>query len=284
MNTELKGYSGCKIFLLENENEKFVRKISKNYDYNRRLEKQFTKQINFKESKEIKAPKILEKGFTNGLFYFDMEYIDAKPYSEIIFELDNDQIKNNLNLLVNNLSINKIKKINNTNKIFNKNFDFMKENFNKRGNKSKIFNKAILKLRNFNWEKIPCSDCHGDLTLQNIIPKDNKIYLIDFFDPAYSSWMVDIARILQDLDFKWSYLNTKLTNNQNQKLLFARNILMEKLLILDNHQEIFESIYNIMLNNITNILSHLRDQKTFDFANNIIEKLLLTLSTNKYTQ
>lgn len=110
MNTELKGYSGCKIFLLENENEKFVRKISKNYDYNRRLEKQFTKQINFKESKEIKAPKILEKGFTNGLFYFDMEYIDAKPYSEIIFELDNDQIKNNLNLLVNNLSINKIKK------------------------------------------------------------------------------------------------------------------------------------------------------------------------------
>ena len=46
--------------------------------------------------------------------------------------------------------------------------------------------------------------CHGDLTFENIIVKNKKIYLIDFLDSYINSPLIDISKLQQDLILNWS--------------------------------------------------------------------------------
>ena len=46
--------------------------------------------------------------------------------------------------------------------------------------------------------------CHGDLTFENIIINNNKVYLIDFLDSYVDSPIIDISKIKQDLILNWS--------------------------------------------------------------------------------
>lgn len=75
----LGGHSGCQIFLMEDDDgQVFVRKISKDVDYNERLEVQSKKQASF-SGDPIRAPRVLDHGYTDdGLFFFDMEYGNYK--------------------------------------------------------------------------------------------------------------------------------------------------------------------------------------------------------------
>lgn len=52
----------------------------------------------------------------------------------------------------------------------------------------------------------PNSPCHGDFTLNNMIfdNVNNSIVLIDFLDTYMSSYLIDIAKIKQDLVYGWS--------------------------------------------------------------------------------
>lgn len=53
----------------------------------------------------------------------------------------------------------------------------------------------------------PYSSCHGDFTLSNIIynKANKKLVLIDFLDTYISSFLIDIAKIKQDLVYGWSF-------------------------------------------------------------------------------
>ena len=81
---ELKGYSGCKIFIVENADARFVRKFSSDEKYNERLQAQCTKQA---QCSFAKVPKVLNSGTLNGLFYFDMEYMRGKLLSEHLLQV-----------------------------------------------------------------------------------------------------------------------------------------------------------------------------------------------------
>ena len=60
----LGGHSGCQIYLIEDDDGKtFVRKISKDEDYNERLKAQSEKQASFK-GEPVKAPVVLKQGYT----------------------------------------------------------------------------------------------------------------------------------------------------------------------------------------------------------------------------
>ena len=89
----LGGHSGCKILLYDDGIKSFIRKISKSKDYNDRLLKQCSKQANF-VNPFIKAPKIIKSGIDeDGLFYFDMEYIQGVTLSEYIKGIEISKIK-----------------------------------------------------------------------------------------------------------------------------------------------------------------------------------------------
>jgi len=194
---ELYGHSGCKVSLTKSkgkyEEDLFVRKISKDKEYNLRLEKQFFKQNSFNH-RDIKSPRIYSSGFCGGLFYFDMEYIEGRPFHDFIASHHpNDSIKilntifniykSTLYPLVDERVKSKIKSLNST-----------------------PSNETLLDYcSDFDWSGMSVSNCHGDLSLENIIIKNNKIYLIDFLDSFVDSRFIDISKVFVDLMFGWSW-------------------------------------------------------------------------------
>lgn len=52
----------------------------------------------------------------------------------------------------------------------------------------------------------PCGDCHGDLTLSNVLfsVERNQIGLIDFLDTFVETPLVDIIKLRQDSRFHWT--------------------------------------------------------------------------------
>ena len=60
-------------------------------------------------------------------------------------------------------------------------------------------------------KKLPTSNYHGDLTLENIIHKTgDDFYMIDAVTVEYDSYIFDIAKLRQDLECKWFLRNTDL--------------------------------------------------------------------------
>jgi thiamine kinase-like enzyme len=47
--------------------------------------------------------------------------------------------------------------------------------------------------------------CHGDMTLSNMIFKDDDVYLIDFLDSYIESPTMDLIKLRQDTHLHWSF-------------------------------------------------------------------------------
>jgi thiamine kinase-like enzyme len=214
---KLEGHSGCNLSFLNNNGKSIIRKISKDVNYNQRLENQCKKQYNFNH-KIIKTPKIIEFGLNNeNLFYFDMEYVNGFKFNEYI----------------------KFKKFTQIVDIFSKIIDFIFENFT--NNNLNYSNQIITKIDSItktnlidnhiieqleSYSKIPCNNgyCHGDLTFENIIISNDQIYLIDFLDSYIESPIIDISKLLQEFDLNWSNRNAESDN----AISLIRNIFLKR--------------------------------------------------------
>ena len=59
-------------------------------------------------------------------------------------------------------------------------------------------------LARMEWPLLPEGQCHGDLTLENIlVDGDGRVWLIDFDAPDLSSYWLDLAKLYQDLSGHW---------------------------------------------------------------------------------
>lgn len=270
----LKGHSGCKIELIKDENKFIVRKSAGSTDYNRRLKKQLIKQKMF-SLQNIYTPKIYYFGKNEeDLFYFDMEYVSGKTFAEYLPQLSTDEIENYIKCIFDNIYLQNKENNSFAQKIFMQKIIALESKINCYDNLTSPF--AILK--KYDWSKISKSFCHGDLTLENIlITYDKKIYLIDFLDSFYNSWIIDIAKILQDVDLKWSYRNYNLTTNQALRLEIAKIALIDKILGLENGKDLLLSIYHTLLLNIIRIYPYTNDEQTFIYLNNAVDKLLINI-------
>lgn len=268
---DLDGHSGCIISLYQNDNlDIFIRKKSFSFEYNRRLKIQFIKQKKYNINK-AKTPYILGCGYENNLFYFDMEYVPSKTFAEYINIIKIPDLIDYIRLLFNSLDIKKSIKDSNVARIFRKKIYELSLQI---PNKSLIFTNAFKLLNTTNWEFVSKSNCHGDLTLENIlISSDNKLFLIDFLDSFYNSWMIDMAKIFQDIECGWSFRNMKNDTNRELRLLIAKETLTEMILTLNNGVEILSSVYNILLLNLLRIVPYTKDKNTLDFLNNSILKI-----------
>lgn len=206
---------------------KFYKKVSysKNIQKNRTL-KQIEKQ-NFWTKDKLSKPffsipikyKIYKKNIT-----ISMPFIYGHSGSDI---LNNNslihvnkftkELINLINFFKNKKKLeffnkeNIIKKIMNVKKNSNTSFD-------------KYFNKFIKKI-NYIPIDLKATECHGDLTLSNMIVagydnfnkkkksnKDMKIYLIDWLDNDFETFYFDLAKLKQDLYYGWSSRNLNSTD------------------------------------------------------------------------
>ncbi len=268
----LGGFSGCKILLIESVNGNFVRKISSGKSYNERLFNQYQKQATF-PCGVIRTPKVINFGYNEeGLFYFDMEYIQGVTLAEYIKTIEIGKIRNLIEVIVEGFT-------NATKKEHKKSADLtvfskkVKDLKDKLLGKDKVIDKALDMLEKHDWSKFIPSICHGDLTLENIIIKDDEIYLIDFLDSYYDSWLLDIGTLLQDVQALWAYRNQEnIGMNTVMRLMVFRDLLLEKM--EEDAPGYIIEVYYALLQKLIRIFSYTKDKKTYDF---LVEKTEMTI-------
>ena len=194
---KLSGHSGCDVNLMSDQ-DLFVRKVSASIDYNSRLEEQMRKQINFSSS-FIKTPVVWRSGYTSdGLFYFDMQYIKGVSFFEYIQKNSIASVKAKLKIILDYISeSNEISEgisLDITSKINSLQID----------RKYDRYKEYCL---NFDWQQVNKSYCHGDLTFENIIIWNEEVYFIDFLDSFTDTKLIDYSKIFQELYAFWSYRN-----------------------------------------------------------------------------
>ena len=246
----LGGHSGCQIHLIEDDDGNvFVRKVSKDEAYNKRLEIQCEKQKDFK-SKFIKAPIVYRQGYTEeGLFYFDMEYIQGMTLAEYIKtpeqkELVTEEEKQKIIDIFSN-KISELKKC-----LVNK--------------EEPVITKALYLLENHDWSIMKPSLCHGDMTLENIIIRNDCLYYIDFLDSFYDSWFLDVGTLLQDVQVMWSYrFQNEVSMNTVLRLIVFRDLLLDEINKIEPSYVI--EIYYALLQKLIRIFPYTTDEQTYQF-------------------
>lgn len=192
------GHSGCSIELRKKDDKYFVRKLSKNIEYNQRLEKQFLKQLEYEGP--FQKPETYRNGYLNELFYFDMEYIKGSTLASKLAYLNKYELDHYAEI-IQTLDSFESDSINITEKINSKLAEL----------ESKISDADMLEiieyLRHVRWRSQKIGSIHGDLTMENIIISNQEIYLIDFLDSFLDSPLVDSSKFVMDLIINWSKRN-----------------------------------------------------------------------------
>lgn len=272
--TSLGGHSGCKVLLCEAEDDTaFVRKISSDIDYNERLKIQAQKQKSF-QSTYLKAPKVYATGYMeDGLYYFDMEYIQGITLAEKIKTIEIGKIRPMVERII--LAITKedicTSEILQAKEVFCKKIDDLEQKLKHKNNP--IIDEAIRLLKEHDWSGIGKSQCHGDLTLENIIIQDNQLYLIDFLDSFYDSWILDVSTMLQDVLVMWSYRKEqKINNNTLVRLILFKDILMD--ILSEKKMGVGNEVYYALLLKLIRIYPYTTDQATYEFLNEKTMKII----------
>ena len=106
----------------------------------------------------------------------------------------------------------------------------------------------------------PAGDCHGDLTLSNIILSHSKgLLLIDFLNSFLESPLQDVAKIRQDLVYGWSF--RKLDSHLRIKgMLFASKAKPTYLSYLESLFPVFSEALDILC--LARIAPYVRDELT----------------------
>ncbi len=274
---QLSGHSGCEVDLCKDGEEIFVRKSSGSEEYSHRLKKQFIKQKKFLLS-TVQTPKILRYGTEkDGIFWFDMEFVNGITLAEYMHNIKVKEIVDLMKVLFSSLMIKDGKTNNKANELFGAKISSLKK---KLGTENPLLKQAFAKLENFDFKQIPQTHCCGDLTLENIIlAPTGKIYLIDLLDSFYNSWMIDVAKLLQDIDLGWSYRHIKRDYNLNLRLGIAKQALMDDILQIENGKTLLKNIYYVLLLNVLRIYPYTHDEETMNFLNAATEKVLNTIES-----
>ena len=274
---DLSWHSWCEISLYKADDKFFVRKSAGKESYNARLEKQLNKQKSFK-SDIFYAPEVYSQWYIWDIFYFDMQYLNCQTLASYMQSITVKEISNLVELATKTLDIKWEKYLENTNEIFQKKLKSLRDSFD---DITWIENEALELLERFDFSMIPHSRCHWDLTLENIlITPDKKIYLIDFLDSFFDSWMIDVAKLLQDLEIWWSYRHDKMTSTLSLRLTIAKQALHESISELENWKNKIWYIYHILLLNILRIVPYTKDNITKNFLQDALKKVINILDSN----
>lgn len=276
---ELHGHSGCDLWLCKSGDDVFLRKDAGVVSYNDRLHEQCKKQQNFK-SNTLKTPQILNHGVDkNGLFFFDMEYINGTSLAEYMNKITIKDLVRFIDMLFDSLSIS-------TGKLNPQAHDIFSKKLESLGKACDVTNPSVLNalniLKQFDFSCIPESPCHGDLTLENIMLASSDVYVIDLLDSFYNSWIIDFAKLLQDIDVGWHWRYQKRTLALDLRLATAKTHLLDRLEMLDNGKHYIDMIYHILLLNLLRIYPYTKDKTTFDFLNNATDKIIQKIKFKEY--
>lgn len=271
----LGGHSGCKIFLMQNDNNYFVRKVSSGIDYNDRLNKQAEKQKDFK-NQGVRAPEVFDVGMKeDGLAYFDMEYIQGITLAKGISTQNISQLNDIVDRIIGLFDIKEGSKLSySNNAIFQNKIEGLEVALEHVERKN--IKETISFLKKVDWSAVEYGSCHGDLTFENIIICNGQLYLIDFLDSFYDSWMLDASTLLQDSFMMWSYKDRPSKDtNLLIKLMVFKDLLEKKLYAMS--PDYIKQIRGLLLLKLLRIYPYAKGENVKDFLDDATGRLLKLL-------
>lgn len=227
-----------------------------------RLSIQMKKQQEFSNMNftNIITPKILYSKKN----YFEMEFINAKNFIQFAEEEDVKQIICQIYNLVG--YIKKIKKIKLNSELVFKESLITKVNTLAIDSSYSHIIEYLKKTIETEPLKLQSTYCHGDLSLSNILFRKSKLVFIDFLDPFFESYFLDIAKIRQDSYYKWlfkvnefSSIKCEIVTNKINKIIYSE----------------FKNELNTREYKIIELLNFLRIEP---YINNNYEKNLLNMT------
>lgn len=285
MDITLNGHSGCSISVHEQNGYTFVRKKSSSIEYNARLKAQYEKQAGHKFSSLYVTPTITSGYDSKGLFFFDMQYLNGVTLAKYMYSISLEEIPPLASKLMYYNDSNPNYDPDAASIIRNKVDSVVEKILTETviDNEKKELEPLILQskrlINDYSWDHMIHSPCHGDFTLENLlITSDKKIYAIDFLDSFYDSWLIDIAKILQDVELGWSYRFSKIDENLSIRLIVLRNNIMSNIEKMQDGHVLINHIYRLLLLNILRIFPYTHDKETFMF---LIERTKYLLSIIK---
>ena len=269
-NIKLLGHSGCKLEIEKRGDTYVVTKTAKDAAYNTRLIAQHEKQKAFTHDR-FRTPAIVDSGHKNGLFTFSMEYVHGFTLAEHLKSADVYSIQSIadtfLSTVPNTYSFDTTAKT-----IFAEKVTSVSRTVGSQTDPS--LRSAFRRLEIYNWDHIMQSDCHGDLSLENIIWCDGDLYLIDFLDSFYNSWMIDFGKLLFDIECLWSYRhNAPINENLKTRLSVFKKMILDGLRNREQNQKIVADVYHIALLHILRILPYTNDDQTKKYLYSSVNKL-----------
>lgn len=273
----LGGHSGCRIFLIEaDDGSVFVRKTSGTPAYNDRLQAQCAKQRAYRGN-YVLAPAVLGDGTDEeGCYFFDMEYIRGVTLAEYIKTMEIGKIRGLVTTLVDALIPAEHPAVDAGMKEvvrcrFKDKLGDLKQRLVDRDNPH--ITAAMRLLYDHDWGNMYPSSCHGDLTLENIIVRDDRLYLIDFLDSFHDSWILDMGTLLQDVQSMWSYRKvSSVSMNTVLRLIVFRDLLLDAVRAIEARY--VDEMYYALLMKLVRIYPYTTDQLTLDFLDEKLEQVM----------
>lgn len=277
-----KGGSFSKVYLLENNNNKFLRKhIIKNNinkEHYLRLKRQAEDLRRFYYYDNTLVPKFIEEKDSNDDYYYDMEYLEDYQQLNLFNEDIQNKVLNNLLLKMNESIYIYSKIIKEPNKFID---DFFEEKIYPKLNQfskdcmimnylintdnilinNKEYyglNNILNKLNIYNFSPSFVCPIHGDLNFENILYniKTNDIKIIDMEGSRYvDSPVFDLGKIFQSIIGKyeiWSNIEEVIIDNNINNLRCIDNFFImtdNKLDIVNFFKDIFNKDYNYIIKN-----------------------------------
>lgn len=211
---EIEGHSGCSVKIVEQAGELLVDKSTNDPGYVGRLKKQAEKQRLFFASsyEKVHTPEIFRMEENGDNCSVIMSYVHSQNFVEFFdhagFEKIEQFTQQITQLIEWEISKSEIQKV--PFRVLRDKFADVKMNIQESFKNVRSIESIIAKSEKIFEQtddiSIPLGQCHGDLTLSNILFNHNRLFLIDFLDSFVESPIIDMVKLRQDTMFGWSYL------------------------------------------------------------------------------
>lgn len=225
---QFKGHSGSQIFLMREDENIFVRKIGN-------VERNFERLSNL-YSESYPVPIIYQKENET----LDMEYIHGLDMKSYLLSGDLNHLAKFLIDTLNKFAKNAVVK--DYSEVYNHKLAFIDDAKDLPFTKKELISRLP--------KKLPCSQYHGDLTLENILYSHHEFYMIDAATIEYDSYVFDIAKLRQDLKCKWFLRESNLFLDVKLKIL--ENKILERFSGADNDYLLILMLLRVYLHTVPN--------------------------------
>ncbi len=279
---QIEGRSGCELKIIQRDGGIFVRKYSSNELYNERLVKQQEKQASFNDPTLVQfgfsTPQVFQTGNEGNLFWFEMNYVGGEKYSNYLQRINKPEIDQLINRFIKYFEFQfaKAETIDVPVLIIQDKIKSLETAVNNNAEINAVLREKLLSYlqKNIPSHTIGIGQCHGDLTLSNMLFLNNgHIVTFDLLDSFIESPVIDFVKLRQDTRYGWSIFIEDIDTNTRLKqvLRYLDNALVE---YAQSKSDLIHWEHYLTVFNFARILPYAKDLRDLHFIENKLNNLI----------